>query len=293
MTTRNSKAVSDHPGCFQSILPAFKIDKKIATSNTAAKIYDRVIDKLEKLEKSSTDNEALCQSQVQIKTQKVRKFLFHNGLLDPATKGSWTLTEKGLIALAFRFLDDEAGESQEAKDEGTSATVGETAEDTAFYLQIMENDPENLTALKYFLKVNRNNPKAAGEWFVKLIQATIKRDFQSAVHLVRDCYPKHLNLLSGDILFLIGVEFYRYADYEKARICLEMAADKKGSWQHKALLILSRSWEALGNQDWAIAILLELLEQEPERIFRLQAFERMRILKESLLENLQELTIAA
>ena len=194
---------------------------------------------------------------------------------------------------AFRLLDDEAGESQEAKDEGTSATVGETAENTAFYLQIMENDPDNLTALKHFLKLNRHDESAAGEWFVKLIHATIKRDFQSAVHLVRGYYPKHLRLLSGDILFRIGVEFYRYADYQKARLCLELAADKEGTWQHKALLILSRTWEALGNQERAIVILLELLEQEPERIFRLQAFGRLRILKESQIENLQDLTMAA
>ena len=147
--------------------------------------------------------------------------------------------------------------------------------------------------MKYFLKLNRNNLNAAGEWFVKLIHATIKRDFQSAVHLVRDFYPKHLDLLSGDILFRIGVEFYRYADYEKARLCLELAADREGSWQHKALLILSRSWEALGNQERAIAILLDLLKQEPDKSFRLQAFGRLRILKESQLKNLQDLTMAA
>ncbi|MEE4262175.1 MAG: hypothetical protein V2I56_05755 [Desulfobacteraceae bacterium] len=147
--------------------------------------------------------------------------------------------------------------------------------------------------MKYFLKLNRNNPKAAGEWFVKLIHATMKQDFQSAVHLVRDFYPRHLDLLSGDILFRIGVEFYRYADYEKARLCLELAADREGSWQQKTLLILSRSWEALGNQERAITILLDLLKQEPDKLFRLQAFGRLRILKESQLENFQEMTIAA
>jgi hypothetical protein len=74
---------------------------------------------------------------------------------------------------------------------------------------------------------------------------------------------------------------------------LEIAADKEGAWQHKALLILSRSWEALGNQKRAIVILLDLLEQKPDKKFRLQAFGRLRILKESQLENLQDLTMAA
>jgi hypothetical protein len=72
-----------------------------------------------------------------------------------------------------------------------------------------------------------------------------------------------------------------------------MAADKEGAWQHKALLVLSRSWEALGNQERAITILLDLLKQEPDKSFRLQAFGRLKILKESQLENFQEVTIAA
>ena len=70
MTTRNCETDRDYQGHLDSILPAFKIHKKFATSNTAAKIYDQVIDKLEKLEKSSTDTEAFCQFQAQIKTQK-------------------------------------------------------------------------------------------------------------------------------------------------------------------------------------------------------------------------------
>lgn len=82
----------------------------------------------------------------------------------------------------------------------------------------------NLTALKHFLKLRRYNDDEEGAWFVKLVYATLKRDFQSSVRLVRDYFPEHLNLLSGDVLFRIGVEFYRYADYEKARLCLELAA---------------------------------------------------------------------
>jgi hypothetical protein len=293
MFTRSCNAISDPPGYIQSNLPAFEIDNKISNSGTAAKIYDQIIDRLRICERASTDPENPAQAKNRIKTHKIRNVLFHNGLLDPATKGSWTLTEMGLIALAFRLLDDEPGESQEAKNEVSAATMRETVEDAAFHSQILENDSENLTALKYFLKLNRHNEKTAGEWFVKIIHATMKRDFQSAVHLVRDYFPKHLQLLSGDILFRIGVEFFRCTDYEMARFCLGMASEKEGSWQHKAMLILSRCWEALGNQERAVAILLDLLEQKPAKLFRLQAFERLRILKESQIENLQELTIAA
>jgi hypothetical protein len=103
----------------------------------------------------------------------------------------------------------------------------------------------------------------------------MKRDFQSAVRLVRDYYPKHLSLLSGDVLFRVGVEFYQYADYEKARLCLELAAGKDGPWQHKAMLLLSRTFEAVGNPDRALVVIKDLLSQGPEEMFRRQAKKRL------------------
>jgi tetratricopeptide (TPR) repeat protein len=144
----------------------------------------------------------------------------------------------------------------------------------------LNNDPENLTALRHFLKLNRYNDLEEGTWFVNLLAATIKRDFQSGVRLVRDYYPRHLNLLSGDVLFRIGVEFYQYADYEKARLCLELATGKIGAWQPKAMLILSRTYEAIGNQDRAVAELEDLLERQPEETFRRQAMKRIVELQE-------------
>ena len=73
--------------------------------------------------------------------------------------------------------------------------------------EMLETDPENLTALKHFLKLNRYNDEEEGAWFVKLLSATMKRDFQSGVRLVRDYYPRHLNLLSGDIFSASGWSF--------------------------------------------------------------------------------------
>jgi len=291
MTLLNAIAVSDNSEYSQSIPPAFEIRKNDAGSDTATKIYEHVIDKLG-ISEEIFHTASQCNSEDRNQIQRVRSVLFHAGLLNPATKGSWTLTEKGLIASAFRILGEKALEVQEVTDDRLSTTVWETAGDSVYHSQILENDPQNLTALKYFLKLNRHNVAAAGEWFVKLIRATMQRDFQSAVRLVRDYFPKHLKLLSGDILFRIGKEFYRYADYKKARLCLELAASDEGSWQHKAMLILSRSWEALGDQNKAIAILQELLEAEPEKIFRQQAMKRLMILQEQS-GSLPELTIAA
>ncbi|MBC2732801.1 MAG: rhomboid family intramembrane serine protease [Desulfobacteraceae bacterium] len=179
------------------------------------------------------------------------------------------------LALVFRLQDDGAGEAKEVKAERLSETVGGTTEASELYTTILETDPENLTALKHFIKLRRYNDDEEGAWFVKLLFATMKRDFQSGVRLVRDYYPKHLSLLSGDILFRVGVELYQYADYEKARLCLELAAGKNGPWQHKAMLILSRTYEAVDNPDRALVVLQELLAQGPEEIFRRQAMKRL------------------
>ncbi|GEM_PF-582397 len=197
-----------------------------------------------------------------------------------------------VLALVFRLQGDGAGEAQEVKAKRLTKSVGGTTEASDLYTDILKNDPENLTALKHFLKLNRYNDQEEGTWFVKLLAATVKRDFQSAVRLVRDYYPKHLNLLSGDILFRIGTEFYQYADYEKARLCLELAGSKDGPWQHKAMLILSRTYEAIGNPDKAVAVLEELLEKEPEEIFRRQALKRLMELGQTQ-DSFKELTTIA
>jgi hypothetical protein len=189
------------------------------------------------------------------------------------------------LALVLRLQDDGAGEAREVKAERLSERVGGTAEASDLYAGILETDPENLTALKHFLKLHRYNDDEEGAWFVKLVEATIKRDFQSAVRLVRDYFPKHLNRLTGDILFRVGVEFYQYADYEKARLCLDLAAGKEGPWQAKAMLILSRTYEAVGNPHRAAVVLEQLLDQEFEETFRRQAAIRLMQLKEERLQK--------
>ena len=93
------------------------------------------------------------------------------------------------LALVFRLQDDGAGEAREVKAERLTQTLAGTTEASELYSQILEKDPENLTALKHFLKIHRYNEEAEGSWFVKLLTATMKRDFQSAVRLVRDYYP--------------------------------------------------------------------------------------------------------
>ena len=116
--------------------------------------------------------------------------------------------------------------------------------------------------------------------FQRRLAKTITKDFPSAVRLVRDHFPRHLGTLSGDQLFRIGVAFYQEADLEKARRCLELAAAEDGSWQHKALLLVSRTYEAVGNVQLAMDVIRDLLGRRPTKTLRRQAMKRLAQLQE-------------
>jgi tetratricopeptide (TPR) repeat protein len=138
-----------------------------------------------------------------------------------------------------------------------------------------ENDPQSLMAPRHLHKIDREDSEHEGACFQKRLAATIILDFQSAVRLVREHFPRHLGRLSGDLLFRIGVAFYQNADMEKARYCLELAAAKDGAWQHKAMLLISRTYEAIGNDQRALSVIQDLLDLQPDKIFRRQAMKRM------------------
>jgi tetratricopeptide (TPR) repeat protein len=144
---------------------------------------------------------------------------------------------------------------------------------------MVDHDMKNPTTLRHLLTCNRNDAQPEAACFQKRLAATIIRDFQSAVRLVRDHFPRYLDRLSGDQLFRIGVAFFQQADLEKARYCLELAACKEGSWQHKAMLLVSRTYEAVGNDQRAITVIQDLLDQQPEKTFRRQALKRLMTLQ--------------
>jgi lipopolysaccharide biosynthesis regulator YciM len=73
---------------------------------------------------------------------------------------------------------------------------------------------------------------------------------------------------------------------------LELAAGKDGPWQYKAMLILSRTYESIGNQDRAVTVLEALLDREPDQIFRRQALRRLMELKQDGKTLLEQATIA-
>jgi len=138
-----------------------------------------------------------------------------------------------------------------------------------------EGDSQNLLTAHHALAFNRDDSEQGMAAFHSRLTAAILKDFPSAVRLVRDHFPRYLDRLPGDLLFRFGVAFYQEDDIEKARRCLELAAGREGSWQPKAMLLVSRTYEDKGNVRRAIAVIKDLLARKPEKTFRCQALKRL------------------
>ena len=124
--------------------------------------------------------------------------------------------------------------------------------------------------------------------FQKRVAETIVKHFPSAVRLVQEQFPRHLAELPGDQLFRIGVALYQDGDMEKARRCLELAAEKKGSWQYKAMLLVSGAHEAVGNPHKAASVIHDLLDRQPQKMLRRQAMKRLMKLRSLIRVNANE-----
>jgi membrane associated rhomboid family serine protease len=187
-----------------------------------------------------------------------------------------------MLARAFNLQAVGAREARAVRVERLTRTVADNSEASDLYADMLAQDSENPAVLRHFLERYRYNEAKEGRCFARLVQALIHPDFQGAVRLVRDYYPRHLNRLSGEIQFRLGVDFYQNADFEKARLCLELAAVNGGVRQGKALLLLSRTYEMIGNAARAAAVLQKLLDLEPEDCFRRQATKRLMALRHDL-----------
>jgi tetratricopeptide (TPR) repeat protein len=132
-----------------------------------------------------------------------------------------------------------------------------------------------VAALRHPPPGRRREPQQEGARFLSLIAATLQKDFYSAVCLVRRYFPRHVDRLSGELLFRFGVAFYQEADLDKARHCLELAATRNGSWQPKAMLLVGCIHAADGHHERAISVFQSLLDQNPQKCFRRQAMERL------------------
>jgi len=170
-------------------------------------------------------------------------------------------------------------ESLEVKADRISKKTFKTQEAMALFKQVLDTDPENETALRYFLNLNRLSQKKAEKYYVRLMTVLSRKDFSKAVETFSAYYPTYVNCLPGLVLLKLGIHFYQNANLQKARTCLEIASGKEGPWQQKALLSLSKVFERFGNPAHAKKILEEGIQRFPDAAFKQVANERLAEIK--------------
>lgn len=164
-----------------------------------------------------------------------------------------------------------AEEAERVRAGRIAAAEVDTAESTRIYLRILEDNPDDVTALSYMLTHRRFNPAEAEAYFVRLVTVLSASDFKRAAELVTEHYPAHLQAMPGRVLFRLGAHFQRAAQFDQARLCLEFAQEKEGPWQPKALLCLGEAFIGLGNDDRAQSTFEEVSQRYPGSEFARQA----------------------
>jgi membrane associated rhomboid family serine protease len=151
------------------------------------------------------------------------------------------------------------------------------------YGHILEQEPDNEAANKYlFNKYQRVDHERTAEYFNRLITFYAKHKISAAIELVDEHFPKYLNTVEeGNVLLKLGVHYSRIMDLKKARLCLELANEKDGPWQAKAMLALSDVYLAMGVPTRAECLLQKITEQFPSGRFRNEAFRMLSNMVES------------
>lgn len=183
----------------------------------------------------------------------------------------------GGCALAWAMgLHRAAGEEAVKVQAGRARELVAGAPEAArLYAEVLEKEPENLEALRYFLDLAKYDEARQGQYFARLVPVLLRSDFPRALTLVAEQWPRHLNALQGDALFRLGSHFFRNADLPKARLCLELATEDEGPWQGKARLLLGDIYAGLGNPDRARKVLRQAMEGDGDALLRQEAEKRL------------------
>ena len=172
-----------------------------------------------------------------------------------------------LISYMMKLPREAAREAEKVKAQRYSESGYRTKDATKLYQKILADEPDNEAALEHFLKLHQFNEAKEKIYFIQLLQVLMKKNFPKAIELFNEYFPKNINELPGKILLQLGCYFFENADLNKARICLEMAADKTGPWQAKSMLQLGKTFEAIGSLDRAKLKFKEIIQKYPNTDF--------------------------
>ena len=140
----------------------------------------------------------------------------------------WSHVGGYVFGFAWSYLTDlhkaAARESLMAKSKHFNGTLSKKKAARRIYTDILQQEPENEEALRYFMKLNRLDEKKSAEYYARLMGVLMKTDFPKAVKLFDERYPNDTLALPGPVLLKLGMHFYNIFDFQKARLCLEFAA---------------------------------------------------------------------
>ena len=180
-----------------------------------------------------------------------------------------------IMAWALKLHHQAGEEAVKVRASRAKHEIDGKPEASKLYAEILVKEPENEEALRYFFDLARYDEKRQQNYFVRLVPLLMRRDLKKALDLVQEYWPKHLSGLPGDLLLRLGSHYYRNADLQKARLCLDLASEKEGPWQGRAMLLLSETYEAIGNMDRARVVLMDIIESISEKAFQIEAQKRL------------------
>jgi membrane associated rhomboid family serine protease len=131
---------------------------------------------------------------------------------------------------------------------------------------ILKNNPNNEQALIDLIHLHRWNDDDKARYYVPLMELYLNSDMKKADALFTEQsgLEKHL---SEQSLFKLGSYFYRKYKLSDASRCLELAAAEKGPLRPKILLILAKTYKAIGNDAMAEKVLKYLIKTSDDKLF--------------------------
>ncbi|MFW6102001.1 MAG: hypothetical protein ACOC90_11505, partial [Bacteroidota bacterium] len=149
------------------------------------------------------------------------------------------------------------------------------AEAIKAYKEILEKNSQDEKALEFFFHLHKFDPQKQGEFFARWMNALAVRNFNKAKRVLDEHFPQHVNYLDGKMLLHLGMEYSRNAQFARAKLCLELASQKSGPWQEKALLALADVYARMDLKERARWAYHQIIEQYPGTEFSRQARQRL------------------
>jgi len=183
-----------------------------------------------------------------------------------------------LIGYFMRLYREASWEALQVKAKRFSQKSLRKKDATRLYGDILRQEPENEQALRYFFHHYLPlQPEKAGSYYACLMNVLVKKDFSKALDLFQEHFPSFMNALPGKILLQLGIHFYRNFNLEKAMTCFQLASEKEGPWQAKALFSLGITFEEMNHPFEAKKLFENVAERFPYTPFHKPALERLKV----------------